>query len=81
VLVDRMGVEFPVVCKNGASFVLNSRPIWLADKANELRNLDFGLLYFTNETKYECERVISAYNNNEKADSEFTRGLYFRKVL
>ncbi len=81
VLVDRMGVEFPVVCKNGASFVLNSRPVWLADKANELRNLDFGLLYFTNETKYECERVISAYNNNEKADSEFTRGLYFRKVL
>lgn len=80
-LVDRMGVEFPVVCKNGASFVLNSRPIWLADKTDELRNLDFGLLYFTNETKDECERVISAYNNNEKAQGEFTRGLYFRKVL
>ena len=80
-LVDRMGVEFPVVCKNGASVILNSRPVWLADKANEIRNLDFGVLYFTNETKAECESVISAYNNNEKAIGEFTRGLYFRKVL
>ncbi len=81
VLVDRMDVEFPVVCKNGASFVLNSRPLWLADKMSELRNLDFGLLYFTTETKDECEKVVDAYNNNEKADGDFTRGLYFRKVL
>lgn len=80
-LVDRMGVEFPVVCKNGASVIINSRPVWLADKSNEIRNLDFGVLYFTNETKAECESVISAYNNNEKAVGEFTRGLYFRKVL
>ncbi len=80
-LVDRMGVEFPVVCKNGASFVLNSRPVWLADKINELRGVDFGVLYFTNETKSECKNVINAYNNNEKADFDFTRGLYFRKVL
>lgn len=80
-LVDRMGVHFPVVCKNGASFVLNSRPLWMADKQNELRNLDYGLLYFTNEEKSECERVIEAYNNNEKPEGEFTRGLYFKNVL
>ena len=80
-LVDRMGVKFPVVCKNGASFILNSRPLWMADKKNELRNLDFGLLYFTNESKPECERIIKAYNNNEKPDGEFTRGLYFKNVL
>ena len=80
-LVDRMGVEFPVVCKNGASFILNSVPVWIADKMNEIRNLDYGLLYFTNETKDECASVITAYNNNEKADGGFTRGLYFRKVL
>lgn len=80
-LVDRMGVEFPVICKNGASFILNSVPVWVADKMNEIRNLDYGLLYFTNETKDECEAVINAYNNNEKAENGFTRGLYFRKVL
>ncbi len=81
VLTDRMGVDFPVVCKNGASFVLNSVPLWLGDKKNELRNIDFDLLYFTNESKDECERIITAYDNNEKADGDFTRGLYFRKVL
>ena len=80
-LVDRMGVEFPVICKNGVSFILNSVPVWLADKMNEVRSLDYGLLYFTNETKDECESVINAYNNNEKAKGGFTRGLYFRKVL
>ena len=80
-LVDRMGVHFPVLCKNGASFILNSRPLWMADKKNELRNIDFGLLYFTNEEKSECERVIEAYNNNEKPEGEFTRGLYFKNVL
>ncbi|MBR4857841.1 MAG: U32 family peptidase [Clostridia bacterium] len=81
VLMDRMGVKFPVVCKNGASFVLNSVPLWVGDKKNELRNIDFALLYFTDESKDECGRVITAYNNNEKAHGEFTRGLYFRKVL
>ncbi len=80
-LVDRMGVRFPVICKNDASFILNSRPVWMADKKSEMRNLDFSLLYFTNESKSECERVIAAYNNNEKPEGEFTRGLYFKNVL
>lgn len=80
-LVDRMGVSFPVICKNGASFILNSRPLWMADKKNELRNIDFGLLYFTNESKADCESVIDGYNNNEKPEGEFTRGLYFKNVL
>ena len=80
-LTDRMGVDFPVVCKNGASFILNSVPLWLADKKDEIRNIDYELIYFTNESKNECMQVMSAYNNNEKAPDEFTRGLYFRKVL
>ena len=81
VLTDRMGVNFPVVCKNGASFILNSVPLWLADKKSEIRNIDYELIYFTNESADECMQVLRAYNNNEKAQGEFTRGLYFRKVL
>ena len=42
----------------------------MADKKNELRNIDFGLLYFTNEEKNECERVIEAYNNSKKPEGE-----------
>ena len=80
-LVDRMGVRFPVICKNGASFILNSRPVWMADKKHELCSADFGLLYFTNESKTECENIISAYIDSKKPDGEFTRGLYFKNVL
>ncbi|MBR3781123.1 MAG: U32 family peptidase [Clostridia bacterium] len=80
-LVDRMGVEFPVICKNGASFILNSRPLWIADKKNEIKNIDFGLIYFTNETGSECKKIISEMKNSSNPPSEFTRGMYFKGVL
>lgn len=81
VLVDRMGVEFPVVCGNGCSTVLNSRPLWLADKKQDIKNVDFSLLYFTTESKSECEKVISAYKEGSAPTQEFTRGLYYKGVL
>ena len=80
-LVDRMGVEFPVVCKNGCSFILNSRPLWAADKKNEMRNLDFGLIYFTTEAKDECRKIIEDVKISAKPQGEFTRGMYFKGVL
>ncbi len=80
-LVDRMGIEFPVLCKNGASFILNSRPLWIADKKNELKNLDYGLIYFTNESKNECENILSEVKNCSNPPPEFTRGMYFKGVL
>lgn len=81
VLVDRMGVEFPVMCGNGCSTVLNSRPLWLADKKQDIKNVDFSLLYFTTESKSECEKVISAYKEGSAPTQEFTRGLYYKGVL
>lgn len=81
VLVDRMGVEFPVICGHGCSAVLNSRPLWLADKTQDIRNVDFALLYFTTESKSECESIISAYKNGCAPVGEFTRGLYYKGVL
>lgn len=80
-LEDRMGVRFPVRCKNGCSYVLNSRPLWLADKLNDIRNADYGLLWFTDESADECERVISAYLGGGAPSGEFTRGLYYKGVL
>lgn len=80
-LLDRMGVRFPVRCKNGCSFVLNSRPMWLADKLNDIRNVDYGLLWFTDESKEECTRVISDYRRGGAPQGEFTRGLYYKGVL
>lgn len=80
-LLDRMGVRFPVRCENGCSFVLNSRPLWLADKLNDIRNVDYGLLWFTDESKEECTRVISDYRRGGAPQGEFTRGLYYKGVL
>lgn len=79
-LTDRMGVKFPVVCSNGCSEVLNSRPIYLADRLSEIENVDFITLYFTKETKAEVQNILSLYKSGEKPTGEFTRGLYYRGV-
>lgn len=79
VLVDRKGIEFPVRCRMGYSELLNSVPIWLADK--QIKNIDFQILYFTNEDKARVSEVISAYKNGKEPDCKYTRGLYFRGVI
>ena len=79
-LTDRMGVKFPVMCTNGFSEILNSRPIYLADRLNEAENIDFLTLYFTRETKEDVSGIIEKYAHGEKADGEYTRGLYYRGV-
>lgn len=79
-LTDRMGVKFPVVCKNGCSEVLNSRPIYLADRLSEIENVDFITLYFTKESKAQVTNIVRLYLNGEKPTGEFTRGLYYRGV-
>ena len=81
VLVDRMGVEFPVRCKNGCSYILNSRPLWLGDKQNDVRNIDYSLLYFTTESKEGAEQVIADFSAKRSANGDFTRGLYYKGVI
>ncbi len=80
VITDRMGIDFPVVCANGCSEVLNSRPVWLADKLGAVSGADAFLLYFTNETAQAVADTVTAYKNKEKPSGEFTRGLYTKGV-
>lgn len=80
VLTDRMGVRFPVVCQMGTSEVLNSRPIYLADRLGEIKNSDFITLYFTRESAEAVDRILDAYRKGKAAKGEFTRGLYYRGV-
>lgn len=75
-----MGIDFPIVCENGCAEVLNSRPLYMADRLAEMKNMDFLTLYFTTETKSECEEVIRAYAKGSAPKGEFTRGLYYRGV-
>ena len=79
-LTDRMGIRFPVVCTNGCSEILNSRPIYMGDRLSEIKNMDFITLYFTKESSESVNAVLDAYRKGKKASGEFTRGLYYREV-
>lgn len=80
-LSDRLGEKFPVMCDGEFSEMLNSRPLWMLDKAEELSKTDFEIIYFTDETKERCRRVLAAADEGLAPDTEHTRGLYYRGVL
>lgn len=75
---DRLGVEFPVICSRGCSEVLNSRPLTLADKRADIKNIDFLLLYFTVESRARCTGIIGDFIEQKPPEGAFTRGLYYR---
>ena len=80
-ITDRKNTEFPVRCRMGYSELLNSVPVWLADRREELKAVDFTVLYFTNESAKRANEVINAYKNGLTADTEYTRGLFYRGTL
>ncbi len=82
VLKDRTKREFTVFC-HGHRYqeILNSCPLWMADKSGDIKGIDYADFLFTSENRNECLRVLKIYDNNEKAGSDFTRGLYYKDVL
>ncbi len=83
-LRDRKGERFPVVktwgCRNE---ILNSRQLFLADRAGEWKYLGLwgARLQFTTETPQECIQVMEAYRGRDRYQPrDLTRGLYFRDV-
>lgn len=80
VLTDRTSAKFPVLCADGAREILNSRPLWMADRKGELADFDFLVLYCTNEDKDTVRKVVNGFANERSAPAEFTRGLYYRGV-
>jgi len=77
-LTDRMNKKFPVVCSFGCSEVLNSQPIYMADRLDEIENVDFLTLYFTREKKEIAEAILDAYRKGKAVKGDYTRGLYYR---
>ena len=74
-LTDRTGAIFPVLCRRpeGIYELLNSRPIWLADRLDGI-SLDFGDIWLTVESAEEAADVWAAYLEGKKAPGAFTRG-------
>ena len=77
-ITDRKGISFPIRCRMGFSEMLNSVPIWLADRLDELSHLDFLVLYFNDEDKQRVSEVIDAYKKKAEPDTKYTRGLFYR---
>lgn len=80
-ITDRKNTEFPVRCRMGYSELLNSVPVWLADRSEDLKAVDFAVLYFTGESQSRVLEVIKAYKNGASADTEYTRGLFYRGTI
>ena len=80
-LTDRLGTQFPVRCRMGYSELLNSVPLWLGDKQNDLSSLDFQVLYFTNETKKEVNEIITDFKNGKSSTQKYTRGLFYKGTI
>ena len=81
-LNDRTGAAFPLLPVFGhRTEVENSKPLWLADRADYIRlGLAYARLRFTTEMPEECVRVYRGYLEGTPATGAFTRGLYERGV-
>lgn len=76
VLTDRRGVKFPVLKAHGhRSLIVNSVPVYMADRAGELKK--FGIVghhfIFTTETCDEISKIIYAYKNSSPPTSDVRR--------
>lgn len=84
-LKDRRNERFPLMCAPGCyCVVLNSKPLYMADKMRDFNTLpiDIYRFEFTFETEEECKKIIDAYKKgiNIMKENSFTRGHYYRGV-
>ncbi len=80
VLTDRKNTKFKLLCQNGFCELINSTPIYLADKQDDIF-ADWLLLYFTDENKAEITEILNKYRKKESPVGNFTRGLYQKGVF
>lgn len=84
-ITDRKGASFPVMCMRGGKIrsveILNSVPLSLSDRMNEVRNCDFGIMRFTVENSVETAARINEFIHREKPQYDYTRGLFYRGVI
>ncbi len=90
-LRDRKHQEFPIVCAhNCAAALLNSKPVFMADKIDDLKKLKINSirLIFTVEKFSQCDKIIYMYEKALRSEegefslpeNTFTRGHFYRGV-
>ena len=81
-LKDRKNEKFPVVCDGMTSFILNSKPTYMADKLRDisLAGINTVLIQFTDENPEKCREIINKFLNEDESEVPFTRGHFYRGV-
>ena len=80
-LTDRKKEVFEVRCTGRRySEIFNSKPVYLADKMDEVSGIDYGLLSFTSEGAKQVDRILLRYTQTHDPMENITRGLYYRNV-
>ena len=79
-VTDRMGVTFPTACAGGCTELLNSVPLFWADRLWEIPAVDFWLLHMSDETPEQVAHILHSYCTGGKPAGDITRGLYRRGV-
>ncbi len=78
---DRKGVDFPLLCEGRQySRLYNSVPVYMGDRLDQLRGLDYYTLSFTVEPPALCDRILAAFQAGSPPDFPYTRGLFYRGV-
>ncbi len=74
-LTDKTGTVFPVIKEAGYDILLNSVPLYMADKSNDLDNCGIRgrHLIFTTESKKEISSIVSLYQKKGKGVSVPTK--------
>jgi hypothetical protein len=72
---DEKGVVFRIISEGGRDILLNSAPIWMADREKDLRDAFIFNRHFifTTENASECERVIVGYTEKREMKGNFKR--------
>ncbi len=78
---DRKGIDFPVQTYGACTEVLNSVPVILSDRKNELKGIDFEVYRFSVENSVEIGENSILFHKNTLGKGNFTRGLYYRGVI
>ena len=73
---DRTGRNFTVKCHDKDYVeILNSELLFMADKASDLKRLDFGVIMLDNESPQDAEEIVSKWTSQKiNHPSKITRG-------
>lgn len=80
VLTDRMGVRFPVRCRNQCSEIFNSVPLYELDQIASIPPVHFHIFRFTVENSVEIGEILQRAQIGKNPGFPATHGLYRRGV-